>query len=263
MTVVTLACLLLIPLGSFANYPVKYRLVWKDDFRGHDIDWARWEKIPRGQSPWNKYMSPYDSCYSVAKGKLILRAIHNTCLPQDTASYLTGGIRTRDGFLPGKIEIRASLGEARGFWPAFWMLPTWHKTNAAHYKQDKSEIDIMEHLNHDDIAYQTVHSHYTLDLKHDTLPPHYATGKIRQGNYNVYAVEIFPDSLVFSINGRHTFTYPRLPQQEKNLQFEFHKSPFYLMIDTQLGGSWVGPVDPADIPVDIKVDWVKYYVRKK
>lgn len=27
--------------------------------------------------------------------------------------------------------------------------------------------------------------------------------------------EVFPDSLVFSINGRHTLTYPRLPQKEE------------------------------------------------
>ena len=30
----------------------------------------------------------------------------------------------------------------------------------------------------------------------------------------------------------------------------------------QLGGSWVGTVDPADLPVEMEVDWVRYYQWK-
>lgn len=30
----------------------------------------------------------------------------------------------------------------------------------------------------------------------------------------------------------------------------------------QLGGQWVGEVDPADLPVEMEVDWVKYYKKK-
>jgi hypothetical protein len=31
------------------------------------------------------------------------------------------------------------------------------------------------------------------------------------------------------------------------------------MIDMQLGGSWVGKVDPKDLPVQMIIDWVKVY----
>ena len=41
-------------------------------------------------------------------------------------------------------------------------------------------------------------------------PPHSATGKIDTNGYNVYAVEILPDELIFSINGEKTFSYPRI-----------------------------------------------------
>ena len=31
----------------------------------------------------------------------------------------------------------------------------------------------------------------------------------------------------------------------------------------QLGGQWVGDVDPNDLPVEMEIDWVRYYVLEK
>lgn len=44
-------------------------------------------------------------------------------------------------------------------------------------------------------------------------------------------------------------------------QFPFYQ-PYYLLIDMQLGGSWVGAVDPKELPVEMWVDWVKYYEKR-
>ena len=71
---------------------------------------------------------------------------------------------------------------------------------------------------------------------------------------------MYPDSLSFYVNDMHTFTYPRI-QTQKEGQFPFDQ-PFYLLIDMQLGGSWVGAVDPKDLPVEMEVDWVRFYQRK-
>ena len=38
--------------------------------------------------------------------------------------------------------------------------------------------------------------------------------------------------------------------------------PQYLLIDMQLGGTWVGPVDSTDLPVEMEVDWVRHYQWK-
>ena len=27
----------------------------------------------------------------------------------------------------------------------------------------------------------------------------------------------------------------------------------------QLGGSWVGPVHPEELPVEMEIDWVRFY----
>lgn len=242
----------------------EWNLVWEDDFNQPDLDTAVWTKIPRGTSDWNNYMSSFDSCYALKDGNLILRGIINTSCPADTAPYLTGGIYSKDKktFENGRLEIRAKLHGARGEWPAFWMLPDQTRYVVAGDSvkaPDEAEIDIMERLNYDSIAYQTVHSYYTLRLHRDTIPPHYATGPIKPDDYNVFAVEMYADSLRFFINDNHTFTYPRIDTDLPG-QFPFDRA-FYLLLDMQLGGSWVGAVDPADLPVEMKIDWVRFYQK--
>ena len=234
----------------------EWRLVWEENFdQINDFDPAVWSKIPRGTADWNNYMSDFDSLYEMRKGNLVLRGIQNLTQPQDTAPFLTGGVYTKGkmGFMDGRLEIKAKLNGATGAWPAFWLLPQEGQWPMG------GEIDIMERLNYDNIAYQTVHSHYTYDLGFKTTPPQGSTGPIHPEAYNVYAVEMYADSLCFFINDQHTFTYPRIETDQEG-QFPFHQ-PFYLLLDMQLGGSWVGAVDPTELPVEMSIDWVRFYQK--
>ena len=240
---------------AFAAAP-QWKLVWADEFNGSKIDTRRWSKIERGKPDWKNTMSNDPSLFAVKNGKLILRGKVNPNTKKDPSPYITGGISTQGkfSFCHGKIEIRAKFDSAQGAWPALWMLPEkgdW---------PDGGEIDIMEHLNFDNIAYQTVHSRYTWTLKRNN-PRSGSTGKIRRDDFNVYAVEWHPDKLVFLINGKETFTYPRVPAEEKNGQWPFTK-PFYILVDMQIGGGWVessGKVNPSHLPVEMQVDWVRVY----
>ena len=72
---------------------------------------------------------------------------------------------------------------------------------------------------------------------------------------------MYPDSVVFFINDKHTLTYPRI-ETDKEGQFPFDR-PYYLLIDMQLGGNWVGKVDTLDLPVEMQIDWVRYYQKEK
>ena len=234
----------------------EWRLVWEENFdQINDFDPAVWSKIPRGTADWNNYMSDFDSLYEMRNGNLVLRGIQNLTQPQDTAPFLTGGVYTKGkmGFMDGRLEIKAKLNGATGAWPAFWLLPQEGQWPMG------GEIDIMERLNYDNIAYQTVHSHYTYDLGFKTTPPQGSTGPIHPEAYNVYAVEMYADSLCFFINDQHTFTYPRIETDQEG-QFPFHQ-PFYLLLDMQLGGSWVGDVDPTELPVEMSIDWVRFYQK--
>jgi beta-glucanase (GH16 family) len=233
----------------------KGTLEWQEEFnQTNAFDEKTWTKIPRGTSDWDKYMSDYDSLYAMRDGKLVLRGINNTTRHSDTARYITGGLYTKDkvtfGF--GRLEIRAKLNGARGAWPAIWMLSQNNQW------PDGGEIDIMERLNADSIAYQTTHTYYTHHLNIKNNPKQGSTGPINPTAFNTYAVEKYRDSLVYYINDKRTYAYPRI-QTDKKGQFPFDQHKYYLLIDMQLGGSWVGAVNPDDLPVEMEVDWVRFY----
>lgn len=252
-----LACAAIALLCVACTPSDKWELEWEENFdQTTGFDATVWSKIPRGGADWGRYMSDFDSCYVLVDGNLVLRGLVNHTQTQDTATYLTGGLYTKEKktFGLGRLEIKAKLGSATGAWPAFWLLPA-----EAEWPMG-GEIDIMEHLNYDTIAYQTVHSHYTHTLGFKKDPPQGGIGAIHPDGYNVYAVEMYPDSLSFYINDTHTFTYPRI-ETDKEGQYPFDK-PFYLLLDMQLGGAWVGAVDPADLPVEMQIDWVRFYTKK-
>ncbi len=253
----TIIFLIILLLSTTTSCQKSWKLVWEEDFNQDGvIDATVWSKIPRGKSDWQRHMSDYDALYDVKNGNLILRGMVNPGLPGDTMPFVTGGIYTKDkkSFYHGKLEIRAKIGNARGAWPAFWFLPFDNEQ-----WPNGGEIDIMERLNSDTIAYQTVHSYYTNRLKQKE-PKQGTTAPIHKDEYNVYGVELYVDSVVLSINGKRNMNYPRI-ETDLEGQFPFDR-PFYLLLDMQLGGSWVGEVDANDLPVEMYIDWVRFYEWK-
>lgn len=232
-----------------------WTLVWEEDFDGDVLDETVWSKIPRGKSDRNRYMSDHDALYVLQDGKLVLRGVQNTFQPGDTASYLTGGISTKDkktfGF--GRIEIRARLKPVDGAWPGIWMLPEddveWPMGG---------EINILERFGQDDYVYHSVHSHYTQNLGLKDNPPSNVLVGVNPNNYNIYGVEKYQDSLVFFVNDTRTKKYPRVLTQEEG-QFPFSEHDFYLLLNVRLGGRGVGAVDSSQLPADMFIDWVRFY----
>ena len=238
-------------------------LVWEDNF-DHGLDSTVWSEIPRRKYNWRRFMSPNDSCVDFVDGNQVHRGNVNSSPATDTASYLTGGIFTADkkAFYNGRLEIRAKVGSAQGAWPTIWMLPdsTFSTDGPAAIRfPNGGEVNIMEHINHDSIVYHSVHSFYTMELHQDSIPPRYTTRVVDCGEFNTYAIELGPDSLCFFINDQPTFTYPRIDTDLEG-QYPFHR-PLYLIIGMQLDGPWAGAVDPAELPVEMEVDWVRFYQR--
>lgn len=124
------------------------------------------------------------------------------------------------------------------------------------------EIDVMERLNDDSIAYQTVHSHYTYTLGIKDHPKSHSTGVIHPDRYNVFAVEMYPDSLSFYVNDIHTFTYPRI-QTQKEGQFPVRPAVLSAESICRLGGS-VGRSSRSQRPSGYKwkLELGRFYHRK-
>ncbi len=247
-------------ISSCGRQSNEWKLVWEEDFESGAIDTAVWSKTNRGTADWADTQSHDERCFAFRNGNLVLRGIVNDDRQADTATWLTGGLWTKDkkAFQPGRIEVRAKLQAARGAWPAIWLMPFDPKVRWP----EGGEIDIMERLNFDSFVYQTVHSRYTHILGHKHEPRNSDTISIDPADFNVYGVDIYPDSLVFHVNGTRNFAYPRRMDVPDSLgQYPFCQ-PMYLLIDMQLGGAWVGKVDSLDLPVEMEVDWVRHYVRR-
>lgn len=231
-------------------------MTWHDEFNGKDFNKKVWSKCTRGKPDWCNTMSSDPSLFAVRKGNLILRGINNPDTSTDPSPYLTGGVWTKGlvSFAPGGyIEIRAKLQGAQGAWPAIWMLPS----DTTMIWPDGGEVDICERLNFDSYCYQTVHSPYTVNLGRVGHPKSSHTAPIDPKGYNTYGVQILPEKVIFYINGLKTSEYPMLNGGELD-QFPYFR-PMYLLIDMQLGGNWVGKVNPEDLPVEMAVDYVRYY----
>ena len=235
----------------------KWKLVWQDEFSGEKLDESNWTVYGRGKSDWNNTASNDPRLIKVANGILQLRGIENDNKEKDPAPYLTGAITSKGkySFKYGKTQIRARFKCADGSWPALWMLGNEKGWPA------NGEIDLMEHLNFDNKIYQTVHSVYTRKDKTNT-PKHGGTVPItNRDGWNTYGCEWDADKIVFTVNGKHTLTYPRV-EEKGELQWPF-KQPFYFILSMQIGGGWVNqtvPTNPEHYPAYMEVDWVRVYM---
>ena len=234
-----------------------WKMVWADEFNDGKIDETSWERCPEMSPAWAKHMSPLDSLCQEKDGVLQLHAI---CRPDgynDPRPYLTGGVQSRDkrSMQLGRFDVRARFDCAQGFWPAIWLMPDvkvpWPKGG---------EIDIMEHLNFETKLYQTVHSPHTLERRKPESQSSFVS-TIDPKVFNLYSVVINEDCIEFYINNVKTATYARM-QPDVADQFPYSNHPFYVILSAQLGGDWVGRIEPKDLPVRMDIDYVRFYKRK-
>jgi hypothetical protein len=140
--------------------------------------------------------------YSVAKGFLYLKAIKNPVTKNDTRSYLTGGVNSRNKFffLYGKVEIHMKKECAQGAWPGLWMIP---EESAYGGWPHSGEIDIMEHLNFDNNIHYNVHTRYVAknrsEPQRSQSPPPL---KLRRLNYaqsalSIQSISCAPGTFIF------------------------------------------------------------------
>lgn len=232
--------------------PDKYNLVYTENFNGKKLNEKLWSRIDQGAPDWRKNMSTRPDLVELKDGIFLAYGKKNEDRARDSRSCLTGGISSQKKFalLYGKVEIKCKLHGQKGAWPAIWMMPD---------KGDKpwpkgGEIDIVERLNFDSFVYQTVHSAWTQGHPND--PPKGGRAPIQADDWNIYGLEWTPEKLVWTVNGKPTHQYAKVGEDPARYPWT---EPFYLMIDMQLGGNWVGPINEATLPTQMEVDWVKFY----
>lgn len=247
----------------------EWKLVFSDDFKGKRLNTRKWNKIrylDGRVADWRRYQSRDEELVTVNGnstvslwGKFGPYTSQND--PEgDAEGYACGGIFTDQSFAfqYGYVEVRAKFDCAQGAWPAIWMMPTDGSAWPA-----KGEIDIMEHLNHENAVYQTIHYNNASGKRTSkALKPGRATFDSARDRraYHTYGVEWTPEGVNFYMDGELTGS---CPAEADNPHWPFNKedNPFYLLLDMQLGGSWVGRIDRDELGkgVAMTIDYVRVY----
>jgi beta-glucanase (GH16 family) len=176
-------------------------------------------------------------------------------------SYTSASINTlgKDSFpVNSRIEIRAKLPKGKGIWPALWMMGTDIKTVDW---PDCGEIDIMEYLGRTPgVIYGTFHWQ---DASRSDSALHRAKGDSTRfndatENFHVYGVERTADKLSFFVDNKYFFEF----KADSTVKSDLFRHPYYLLINTAVGGDWGGDVDPAIFPQKYYVDWVRVFAIK-
>lgn len=245
--------------GLAAPPPDKWELAFTENFDGNRLNGKLWKRLhtePGAKvSDWRKNISSRNDLVEVKGGALRLHGKKNDDLASDPRAVLAGGVTTQGAFAMkyGKVEARIRFKAAKGAWPAFWMMPqnplgTWPACG---------EIDILERLNYDPFVYHTVHSTWT---RQGGAPASSVKGEIKPDAWNVFALEWTPEKIVWKVNGKVTHTYRKAGDDRARWPWDY---PFYLLLDMQLGGNWVGAVDESTLPAEMAIDWIKFYRLKR
>lgn len=236
-----------------------YELVWAEEFdQDGRADSAKW-RYDTGGGGWGnhelQYYTPGDNA-EISGGVLTIEARKEKMGGRD---YTSCRLVTRNAgdWLYCKVEARAKLPAGTGTWPAIWMLPTdW----AYGSWPASGEIDIMEHVGYNpNVIVQSVHMerYHGGAAKNKSLR---VQGVCEE--FHLYGVEWLPDRIIFSVDGKPTWTYRPADFTESPTKevWPFDKR-MHLLVNLAFGGDWGGAqgVDENCLPAQFQVDYIRVY----
>jgi len=254
MEIKTICFLLLCLIGCSQQKEQKWTLVWSDEFDytglpdpskwGYEVGFIRNNEL-------QYYTSARPENAMVKNGNLLLIGRKES---YESANYTSASITTdrKQSWTYGRIEGRMKLPKGQGMWPAFWMLGQnihdvgWPRCG---------EIDIMEHINKEDILYGTLHWYNQKHVSDGTKTD------CDVNNYHNYAVEWDKDAIKWFLDG--TQYHEVIIKDTINSTAEFNK-PFYLILNLAIGGNWPkNPDETTQFPDTVYVDYVRVYQKIK
>jgi len=230
-----------------------WSMVWSDECDGTAINPQIWvHDIGTGNGGWGnnelQYYTNNPSNIEVSNGSLKITARQENF---NGSNYTSSRIITNNlmEFKYGKIESRIKVPVGQGLWPAFWMLGANFET--ASWPQC-GEIDIMEHINNENVTNGTVHwnNNSSHAYKGSAVP-------FNENDFHVYAAIWDSTSVTFELDGHSYFRFPFI---ESNNTAAIFQKEFFLLLNVAVGGNWPGyPDGSATFPASMEVDYIRIY----
>ena len=226
------------------------KLVWSDEFDKPGLpDAGKWGNevgfIRNNELQY--YNSRRIENYVIDKGNLLLIGRKES---YETANYTSASITTdgKTSWFYGRIEARIKLPKGQGMWPAFWMLGQnihqvgWPKCG---------EIDIMEHINNEDLLHGTFHWYNDKHVSSGGTTPCDVT------QFHNYSIEWDKEAVKLFLDGNKYWEVSI--KDNVNSTEEFHK-PHYIILNMAIGGDWPKNPDATTVfPDTMYVDYVRVY----
>ncbi|NLH15612.1 MAG: family 16 glycosylhydrolase [Phycisphaerae bacterium] len=221
-----------------------WKLTLEDNFDGDKLDPSKW--IPGyewGQTHnYNAYCDPANVL--IENGMLRLKVEDK---PSHGKKYTSAVVTSYNKFSQkyGYFEGRFKIPMAKGFWPAFWMLP---------YPQHwPPEIDIFETIKDDPMVYMTYH--WSDNGQHKSSGKSWSDKNFSySGDFHTYGLLWEPEKIVWYIDGaeRAHFTDTKVIVNE----------PMYLLINFGIDADWPGPCDATTpFPSYYECDWIRVFQK--
>lgn len=172
--------------------------------------------------------------------------------------YTSARINTASTFTVtyGRLEARARVPTGVGCWPAFWALGSDFATDPW---PACGEVDVMEWVgqtpSHIKGSLHATGYSGGQSLNADCVLPNNAS---YSDAYHVFAVDWYPDQLVFSVDGAvyEVQTKSGIPAGSE-WPFDL---PFFIILNFAVGGNWPGPPNSSTVfPQDFRIDYVRVY----
>lgn len=255
-------------LDTAGNQPplVFDQLVWSDEFNGSGmIDTSKWfhqTLLPNGNSWYNGELQHYTDELTnsfVDSGYLHIVAKNESYTDQGvTKQYTSARLNSKHAFTYGRVEVRAKLPTGAGTWPAIWTLGKnidepggyWTDQHGTAPWPACGEMDIMEHwgINQDYISSAT----HTPSSFGGTVN---VGGLILPGvsdQFNVYALDWYPERLDFSVNGNVFYSYEPTVLDAATWPFEIDQ---YILLNIAIDGN----ITSSFAESDMIIDYVRVY----
>jgi beta-glucanase (GH16 family) len=212
----------------------------KEKFKNPDLEKFKNQKLPE------KYLNaPKDSIPGWLRNRF------DTIFNYTSASIVT---LHKASWTYGRIEIRAKLPSGKGVWPVIWMMGSNIDSIPWPYC---GEIDIMEYVGRMPNTVQS-NVHYASKVTKQHLSN---AQKIEMPKpfkkFHIYAMEWDEKGINFFADNKlyHSVDFGSFPS---NVENPFLK-PLYLLMNFALGGSFGGPIDDANLPQELTIDYVRMY----
>ncbi|CAN7295207.1 family 16 glycosylhydrolase [Phenylobacterium sp. LjRoot225] len=155
--------------------------------------------------------------------------------------YTSGLLTTKGTFAQqyGYFEMRADLPEAKGVFPAFWLLPADGSFTA--------EIDIMEYVGETNIVHNTVH--YGPDGDHWVAPSFKSYVADLASGYHTFGLLWTAETLTWYVDGNEVAQIATPDEAKK---------PMYMLANYAVGGNWAGDPTSSDLP-GLAIDYIRAY----